>query len=124
MLPLIDVEPIDYIVPILHLLIGIVNKGWTSMGHFLDEFVENVSDAKFELKDELLLLEAEIQDFNDETEILTVNRDMACLEKDSCNEALELYNVSKNSLNSIASTKRKKMDKLRTVKSKLINAKN
>ena len=83
------------------------------MCHFLDELVENVSDAEF-----LLLLETEIQDFNDETEILTVNRDMACLEKDSCNEALELYKVSKNSLNSIASMKRKKMDKLRTVKSK------
>ena len=72
------------------------------MGHFLDEFVENVSDAKFELKDELLLLEAEIQDFNDETEILTVNRDMACLEKDTCDEALELYNVSRSTLKAIA----------------------
>ena len=94
------------------------------MCHFLDELVENVSDVEFELKDELLLLEAEIQDFNDETEILTVNRDMACLEKDTCNEALELYNVSNKSLKSIASMNRKKMDKLRTVKSKLINAKN
>ena len=49
--PIFDIEPQDYIIPILHLLIGIVNKGWTSFVHFLDEFVENVSKVEAELKD-------------------------------------------------------------------------
>ena len=32
--PLLEVEPDFYIVPILHLLIGLVNKEWRSMLHF------------------------------------------------------------------------------------------
>lgn len=31
--PLLDFEPSDYMTPLLHLLIGIVNKGRSSMGH-------------------------------------------------------------------------------------------
>ena len=43
MRPLLEVEPQFYIVPILHLLIGLVNKEWNTMLNFFDEFVENVS---------------------------------------------------------------------------------
>ena len=52
--PLFDCHPQDYIVPVLHLMIGITNKGWTSLLHFLDEFVENVSIEECEMRDKNL----------------------------------------------------------------------
>ena len=54
------VEPHDYIVPLLHLLIGLVNKVWTSLLQFLYEFVENVSEAEVVLKDSIVDLNKEL----------------------------------------------------------------
>ena len=51
MYPLLNIEPTDYIVPLLHLLIGIVNKAWISFSFFLDEFVENIGETESNLKD-------------------------------------------------------------------------
>ena len=42
MKPLLDVDPQSYVVPLLHLSIGIVNKLWSSLLLFLDEFVEKL----------------------------------------------------------------------------------
>ena len=43
MKPLLDIDPKYYIDPLLHLLIGIVNKLWSSLLHFLDKFVEKIT---------------------------------------------------------------------------------
>ena len=43
MSPLIKIDPSRYIIPILHLLIGLVNKGWVSMCQFIDKFVESMA---------------------------------------------------------------------------------
>ena len=47
--PLFDMEPCYYIVPLLHLQIGIVNKLWSSLLHYLDEFVEQVSEIEAQI---------------------------------------------------------------------------
>ena len=90
MSPLLDFEPFDYITPLLHLLIGIVNKGWTSMGHFLDEFVENVSDYEAEIKDTILILEEELKELAEEIDIHTVNRNIALAEDSNENETRDI----------------------------------
>ena len=71
--PQLNIEPCDYIVPILHLMIGLVNKAWISLIHFFDEFVENISDYEATLKDEMLLLNIEIEEIKEESDIFTVN---------------------------------------------------
>ena len=58
--PLLEVEPDFYIVPILHLLIGLVNKEWRTMLHFFDEFVKQVSDIELQLKERKIELEGEL----------------------------------------------------------------
>jgi hypothetical protein len=68
MSPQLNIEPSDYIIPILHLLIGLVNKARISLIHFFDEFVDNIS-----------IKEA------------TVNHNMAYLECDESDEANETY---------------------------------
>ena len=67
--PLFDINPQDYIVPILHLLIGIVNKGWTSLWHFLDEFVEDVSKTEADLKDRKHEIENELSYLDEKIDI-------------------------------------------------------
>ena len=39
----LKIDPSNYIIPLLHFIIGIVNKAWTSLLLFFDEFVENIS---------------------------------------------------------------------------------
>ena len=39
MKPQILIEPQYYIIPLLHLMIGIANNSWWSMYYFFDEFV-------------------------------------------------------------------------------------
>ena len=51
--PFLNFKPSDYIIPLLHLLIGIVNKSWSLLLFFLNEFVEEISDLEAELKDEM-----------------------------------------------------------------------
>ena len=62
----LKLTPQYYIIPLLHLLIGIVNKGWSSMCVFFNKFVETISDTKASLKDKILLLETELQHLNGE----------------------------------------------------------
>ena len=80
MKPLLEIDPSFYIVPLLHLQIGIVNKLWSSLLHFLDEFVEQVSEFEATLKINIETTKENIQTINDNIEILTVNRLLACEE--------------------------------------------
>ena len=49
----LNVESVQYIASLLHLLIGLVNKPWLSMLLFFDEFVGKVSDEEATLKDNI-----------------------------------------------------------------------
>ena len=123
MKPLFNIEPKDYIVPILHLLIGIVNKGWTSMGHFLDEFVEQISEHEAKLKDEKMVLDATIEDMNQEIDIHTVSKNMALLEMTNEDgnqeEAKDIYKHSSDLIKKLILSKRKENNNLRLVKSNI-----
>ena len=120
--PLLTNQPIDYVVPLLHLEIGLVNKGWTSFCHFLDEFVENVSIHEAKLKDEKIELENAITYLNDEIDINTVNKNMALEviagqnneEDDSA--AKDSYKKSTLLFKELSGLKKKKLAKLRLVK--------
>ena len=115
--PQLNIEPCDYIVPILHLMIGLVNKAWISLIHFFDEFVENISDYEATLKDEMLLLNIEIEEIKEESDILTVNRDIAYLERDETEEARETYICSRDKLKLLQNTKKLKNKELKNVRS-------
>ena len=78
--PLIEIDPNRYIVPLLHLEIGIVNKLWSSMLHFFDEFVENITELESTLRNEIQECKDQINTHSEEMEVLTVNRLMACEE--------------------------------------------
>ena len=94
MQPQIQMDPKFFILPLLHLLIGIVNKAWTSMAFFFDEFVENVSDIEASLKDDILLLEKNLENLKEEIDIETANKNMACMRKNFDSEATEIYQLS------------------------------
>ena len=53
MTPQLNVEPSAYIVPLLHLLIGMVNKAWVCLVFFFDKFVENITKLETEIKDQI-----------------------------------------------------------------------
>ena len=80
MLPLFEVDPHFYMVPILHLLIGLVNKEWITMLRFFDEFVENVSEKEADLKVKRDELKMKIDEIDTDLEILTVDRDELLIE--------------------------------------------
>ena len=121
MRPLLDVEPHYYIVPILHLLIGIVNKEWITMLNFFDEFVENVSDEEADLKDKKLIIETKLQELGEELEILTVNKDVSCMEMAVSKDATEIYNASVKRIKAINIQKKKDNHELRKLKLNLNN---
>ena len=125
--PLLSIEPIDYVIPLLHLEIGLVNKGWTTFGHFLDEFVENVSVNEARLKDEKVELENDITYLNDEIDINTVNKNIALEvigrrnDEEDVNIAKESYKNSTLLLKQVSGLKKKKLAKLRLVKGEIEN---
>ena len=78
--PQLNVEPKRYIVPLLHLLIGLVNKAWSSMLLFFDKFVEKVSAREATIKDNIINCETYLAYVNEEIDIMKVNKNMAYLE--------------------------------------------
>ena len=114
--PLLEVEPQFYIVPILHLLIGLVNKQWTTMLHFFDEFVEQVSELELQLKEKKLELEGELSEFNNSLELLTVNKDMALIEMENSEDAREIYELSVIEIKKITEKKKNFNQQLRKLK--------
>ena len=111
MKPLFNIEPEFYIVPLLHLLIGIVNKLWSSFILFLDEFVEKTTLIETNLKISIDQCKIELNEMNCTIEILTVHKQMACVDYadshsteskeiiDSCRVELKTYNERKKNKN-------------------------
>ena len=114
--PLLNIEPTDYIVPLLHLLIGIVNKAWISFLFFLDEFVENVGEIESNLKDRLHEIQKSLKYINEEMELHTVNKNMALMEKRTDAEAQELYEYSIKSFDDLKIKKKTLVSEMRDVK--------
>ena len=77
--PLINIDPQQYIIPILHLLIGIVNKAWRSLNSFFDEFIDNVSADELKLKEDIRSYESSIHSIEEEIELLTLQKNIANL---------------------------------------------
>ena len=114
--PLLNIEPTDYIVPLLHLLIGIVNKAWISFLFFLDEFVENIGETESNLKDRLHEIQKSLKYINEEMELHTVNKNMALMEKRTDAEAQELYEYSIKSFDDLKIKKKTLVSEMRDVK--------
>ena len=124
MKPLLEIEPRDYIVPLLHLMIGIVNKAWDSFIYFLDEFVENVGEREASLKDRLCDIENEMNNIVDSIEVHTTNRNVSLMEIKSDPEAKEIYELSKKCLSDLIDKKRKLTSEKRSVKGSIEEEKN
>ena len=117
--PQILVEPAMYIVPILHLLIGIVNKIWLSMCYFLDKFVELVTSTEADLKEKCQLYEQVINDIKDEIDIHTVNKNYACAEANTDPDAKKLYQESCENLKSLEADQKILAKNLKEIKGML-----
>ena len=74
--PQLDIDPQNYIVPLLHLLIGLVNKAWVSLVLFFDEFVECISNNEACIKDKIKECETLLSNIEQEMEILTINKNI------------------------------------------------
>ena len=120
MYSLLNIEPTDYIVPLLHLLIGIVNKAWISFLFFLDEFVENVGEIESNLKDRLHEIQKSLKYINEEMELHTVNKNMALMEKRTDAEAQELYEYSIKSFDDLKIKKKTLVSEMRDVKRNMV----
>ena len=75
--PQLHIEPSQYVVPLLHLLIDLVNKAWSSMLLFFDEFIEDVSPREAKIKEDIKEIQHILSYYECKTEILTVNKNMA-----------------------------------------------
>ena len=113
MSPQLQVEPAMYIVPLLHLLIGLVNKLWSSMCHFLDEFVETIGQKEAGLKEKCEEYGLLIECINEEIEIHTVNKNIASAEIKSNPEAKEIYLVSCEMIRKLEDEKKSNMKLLK-----------
>ena len=111
MYPLFNVEPEYYIIPLLHLLIGVVNKLWTSLLFFLDEFVERITLRESDLKMKVEQCKADLRELDDEFDILTVNKQMACEEYaiSNCNDVYSTINSYRDRIKKIKESKTKKI---------------
>ena len=76
MKPQLNIEPRNYIMPLLHLLISVVNKAWSCLVYFFDKFVENISSSEAAIKDNITEYETELVNIENELEILIVNKNM------------------------------------------------
>ena len=66
MKPQILIEPQYYIIPLLHLMIGIANNSWWSMYYFFDKFVGNISDKEEALEYLVRNIENGIETLNED----------------------------------------------------------
>ena len=127
MTPQLDIEPQNYIVPLLHLMIGLVNKAWASLILFFDEFVEVISDKEAELKDHIRDCEKIIKEFENELEILVVNKNMAYAElsqtKSNRESLKSLITETNTSIRQYTDMKKKKTAELKQHKIELAKEK-
>ena len=123
MYPLFNVEPEYYIVPLLHLLIGVVNKLWTSLLFFLDEFVERITLRESDLKMKVEQCKADLRELDDEFDILTVNKQMACEEYaiSNCSDVYSTINSYRDRIKKIKESKTKQNKELRQLKTNLVS---
>ena len=61
-------------------MIGLINKAWSSLVLFFDEFVEIISAKEAQLKDDMRDSEKIRTEFETKLEILVVNKNMAYAE--------------------------------------------
>ena len=59
-LPLWDVEPSKFIVPLLHLEIGLVNKAWAVFHFFLRDKIDYISNSEMTMRTKLHNLKQEL----------------------------------------------------------------
>ena len=104
--PLLNIELSMYIVPLLHLMIGLVNKVWSSLCLFLDEYIENIRKVEATCKQEVIQCTAILEKIAEEIEIHTINKieasfdmasdiDLALIYSHSCEELQQLCNKKK-----------------------------
>ena len=117
--PLLHLDPSRYIIPILHLLIGLVNKEWQIMLSFFDDFVENVSEEEIGLKIKRDSIQEELSLLEEDLDVLTVNKNMACVEVEDQAEALDIYNDSQSQLSVLKLKKGELNSSLKEVKVRL-----
>ena len=121
--PQLLIEPKYYVVPILHLLIGLVNKVWTSLLFFLDEFIELVSPAEAEMKEKCQLYDEAMKEIKEEIDIHTVNKNFACMESNTDPDAKNIYLSSSEQLKILESERRFLAKKMKDAKSQLAQEK-
>ena len=123
MKPLFDIEPCFYIVPLLHLLIGVVNKLWSSLLLFLEEFVEKITIRESDLKESIKDSDRRINAVDEEMEVLTVNKQMACEEYAITNsiDAKNIINCTRDSIKKQKELKAKLNQALRKYKKDLVS---
>ena len=123
MRPLLNIEPKFYIVPILHLFIGVVNKLWTSLLLFMDEFVERISEHESILKTNINEYKCKLREIDEIIDILTVNKQMACEEYNlaSCIDAKETIDICRKDLKTKKSEKTDTNKELKKLKADLMS---
>ena len=117
--PQLNVQPSMYIVPLLHLMIGLVNKVWYSMLYFNDEFVETIGSVEASIKDQIEVLNEELQYIDEHIEIHTLNKIGASAEINTNTDALRMYVESCSLLKELKEKKKECNKILREAKSNL-----
>ena len=102
-------------------MIGIVNKGWIALIHFLDEFVENVSVQESKTKAKINNHVMAIASIQDEIDIESVNKNMALIESngDKSGEANEIYQYTKEQIIELNKEKRNLSAEVKEMKQRL-----
>lgn len=101
MIPQLMVKLSMYIIPILHLMIGLLNKVWASFCLFLDEFVETIGAIEAELRESVKYHEELLKDLIDKSDVHTVNKNIASAEIDLNPEVKEIFNMSLQKLKNL-----------------------
>ena len=95
----------NFIVPLLHLLIGLVNKVWTSLCDVLDELVDTLSDIERKLRDENVTKQSVTNELTERIEIIKIHNMIISLELNKNNTdpkyTQESYNVGLMELKSL-----------------------
>ena len=56
------IEPFYYVIPLLHLMIGLVNKVWDHFCEWIDKEIENLDEEEIDVRNILHVLEILVED--------------------------------------------------------------